>query len=72
MPTDPNVTRSDALTRLPLRDFISRWCWIVGEPPAAMLESRSEMIRILVASAPIACSEHLKGLCRANRPRRPI
>lgn len=72
MPTDPNVTRSDALTCMPLRDFISRWCWIVGEPPAAMLENRSEMIRILVASAPIACSEHLTGLHRVDQPRRPI
>lgn len=72
MSTDPDLTRSDALTRMPLRDFISRWCWIVGEPPATMLASRSEMIRILVASAPIACSEHLTGLRRVNQPRRPI
>lgn len=53
MPTDPNVTRSLALARMPLLDFIARWRWIVGEPPAAMLQDRSAMIALLVESTDI-------------------
>ncbi len=43
---------SDALTQLSEAEFVSRWRSIVGEPPAIMLESRSEMIQVLVESAP--------------------
>lgn len=43
---------SDALTQLSEAEFVSHWRSIVGEPPAIMLESRSEMIQVLVESAP--------------------
>jgi hypothetical protein len=35
---------------------VAAWRAIVGEPPAIMLESRSEMIRLLVDSTPAAPS----------------
>ena len=54
MLTDTPAVRSRTLADLPLRDFIARWRWIVGEPPMIMLESRSEMIGILVQSTPAA------------------
>ena len=37
-----------------LKDFIAAWRGLVGEPPAIMLDSRSEMIRLLVESIPVA------------------
>ncbi|MCJ2079043.1 hypothetical protein MKK68_25985 [Methylobacterium sp. E-016] len=53
---DLDKLRSDALSDIGLSEFVTRWRWIVGEPPAVMLENRSEMIRILVQSMPIASS----------------
>jgi hypothetical protein len=35
---------------------VAAWRVIVGEPPAIMLKSRSEMIRLLVDSTPAAPS----------------
>jgi len=49
-----DVTRAsarDALAHLPLATFVAGWRAIVGEPPAVMLENRSEMIRLLVESS---------------------
>lgn len=43
---------SDALTQLSEAEFVSHWRSIVGEPPAIMLESRSEMMQLLVESPP--------------------
>ena len=54
MSDDTRLAASDALGRLPAEEFVSRWRAIVGEPPAIMLESRSEMIRLLVDSTPPA------------------
>lgn len=42
------------LRRLPLSVFVTQWRLITGEPPAIMLESRCEMIAILVQSVPVA------------------
>lgn len=39
-----------ALARMPLAAFIAQWRILTGEPPAVMLNSRSEMISLLVAS----------------------
>jgi hypothetical protein len=44
----------DRLTHISEPTFVAAWKALVGEPPASMLESRSEMIRLLVASSPIA------------------
>jgi hypothetical protein len=53
-----NTRASDALAHLPEAEFVSHWCAIVGEPPAIMLESRSEMIQLLVEST-LAASARL-------------
>ena len=50
MLTEPHATRSRTLADLPLRDFLQRWRWLVGEPPIIMLDDRSKMIGILVQS----------------------
>jgi hypothetical protein len=42
------------LGRLPLSVFVTQWRFLTGEPPAIMLESRFEMIAILVQSVPVA------------------
>ncbi len=65
MQDDTRSPEPDALTRLSVADFVAGWRAIVGEPPAVVLQCRSEMIRILVASTPVA----LDGL---DRPARPI
>lgn len=46
--------RQAQLDRMPHADFVAAWKALVGEPPAALLTSRSDMIRILVDSIPPA------------------
>ena len=43
----------DRLVYIPQAEFVAAWQALVGEPPAMMLEDRSEMIRVLVESVPI-------------------
>ena len=43
----------DRLVHIPQAEFVAAWQALVGEPPAMMLEDRSEMIRVLVQSVPI-------------------
>jgi hypothetical protein len=43
-----------ALARMSLADFIAGWRTLTGEPPAIMLDCRSEMLALLVASIPVA------------------
>ena len=43
----------DTLARMSQPEFIAAWKAMVGEPPAMMLSSRSEMIRLLVDSTSI-------------------
>lgn len=38
---------AEALDQMSVIDFVSVWHTIMGEPPAVMLESRAEIIRIL-------------------------
>ncbi|MGU3542006.1 hypothetical protein [Methylobacterium sp. A52T] len=52
--TDHPATEQDALAELPAGDFVRRWRQITGEPPAILLNSRSEMIALLVESVPMA------------------
>lgn len=54
MPNDARSPASDTLAHIPPGDFVARWRFLVGEPPAIMLESRSAMIRLLVESTPSA------------------
>ena len=53
MPAGTHAVRIRTIASLPLLDFIARWRWLVGESPAAVLESRSDVIGIRVQSAPI-------------------
>ena len=48
------MAEPEALARIPLTAFVSRWRIITGEPPAIMLESRAEMLVLLVQSVPVA------------------
>ncbi|UYW29515.1 hypothetical protein OKC48_13730 [Methylorubrum extorquens] len=52
MPYDSGHAVPDALADLPDAEFVSHSRNIVGEPPAIMLENRSEMIQLLVESTP--------------------
>lgn len=54
MRNDAGPPASDTLAHIPPEEFIAAWRTIVGEPPAVLLPSRSEMIRILVESMPVA------------------
>ncbi|MCJ2125864.1 hypothetical protein [Methylobacterium sp. J-077] len=54
IPTEPVPKPEDTLTQMSHPEFIAGWKALVGEPPAAMLEDRSKMIRVLVESTPIA------------------
>lgn len=49
-PTQPMSTSEDALTDILQPAFVAGWAALVGEPPAMMLENRSEIIRVLVDS----------------------
>jgi hypothetical protein len=44
----------DALERIPLAEFIACWRLLTGEPPAVMLDDRSQMLALLVESVPAA------------------
>ncbi|MBP1178226.1 hypothetical protein [Methylobacterium sp. PvR107] len=39
---------------LPTAVFVERWRLITGEPPAILLNPRSAMLALLVASTPVA------------------
>jgi hypothetical protein len=52
--TDTLSLRQSRLESLPETDFVAAWAALVGERPAAMLDSRSEMIRLLVESTLVA------------------
>ena len=54
LPADHVSPRASALDRMPAADFIARWRLITGEPPVVMLNSRSEMLALLVESVPAA------------------
>ena len=68
------MTEQDALAELPAGDFVTRWRQIIGEPPAILLTSRSEMIALLVESVPIAPltpQDGVSGAAGAGQFRRP-
>ena len=46
------------LNLLSTHEFVVRWCMLVGEPPAVMLEDRAEMVRLLVESTPVASAKN--------------
>jgi hypothetical protein len=54
LPRDCHEDRPGALARLPVAVFVTQWRFITGEPPAIMLESRGEMLALLVQSVPVA------------------
>ena len=57
MQAGPIAGDEDRLNQISQTDFVTAWKALVGEPPALLLESRSEMIRILVDSIPMARSD---------------
>lgn len=67
MPSNARPLTSDTLAHIPEVRFIAAWCTIVGEPPALLLSSWSEMIRILVESTPVASACIEAASYRASR-----
>ncbi len=60
MLNDARPAASDALGQMSQADFIEAWRTIVGELPALILPSRSEMIEILIQSR-LVVSECMDG-----------
>lgn len=54
LPRDCYEGEPGALARLPVAVFVTQWRFMTGEPPAIMLESRGEMLALLVQSVPVA------------------
>lgn len=52
-PAEPRPQREDRLAHIPGPLFVAAWETLVGEPPATMLDNRSEMIRLLVDCTPV-------------------
>ncbi|GJD47287.1 hypothetical protein AFCDBAGC_5180 [Methylobacterium cerastii] len=50
----PSSAKEDSLDDMSEREFLDAWKAIVGEPPAIMLSSRAEMVRVLAESVPVA------------------
>ena len=46
--------KPDTLADISEGEFVKRWKALVGEPPAVMLSSRADMVRVLVESVPVA------------------
>jgi hypothetical protein len=53
-PQDCSTSSARAVADLPTAVFVERWRLITGEPPAILLNSRSAMLALLVASTPVA------------------
>lgn len=51
-PVEPMSQPEDQLAHISEVQFLTAWKALVGELPAAMLKSRSEMIKMLVDSTP--------------------
>lgn len=66
-PAHPSRNKN-ALACLPHAEFVEGWRRIVGEPPAVMLDSRSEMIKLLLESVPIADPAQGPGVASLGYP----
>jgi hypothetical protein len=53
------TSSAESLAELPAAVFVERWRLITGEPPAVLLDSRAEMLALLVQSSPVAPLELL-------------
>ncbi len=67
-PDGIDVAEPGPLALMPLAAFVSRWRVITGEPPAIMLESRREMLTLLVQSVPVAPLVPVVINCWGERP----
>lgn len=63
-PTGSMPQSEDGLTQLSPSEFVAAWETLVGEPPAMMLDSQSEMIRVLVESTPVTPQTGMDALHR--------
>jgi hypothetical protein len=70
-PVEPMSQPEDQLAQIPEAQFLAAWKALVGEPPAAMLKSRSEMIRVLVDSIPTALAADASGVVQGTSPVSP-
>ena len=51
-PAECLTSSPEAVDDLPDRSFLESWRLITGEPPAILLDSRAEMLALLVESTP--------------------
>lgn len=67
------VSSRNLIEQLSLEMFVERWTELVGEPPATMLESRREMLRLLIESLPVESmtpiSDRLPPSCFGSKAR---
>lgn len=70
-PVESMSQPEDQLAQIPEAQFLAAWKALVGEPPAAMLESRSEMIRVLVGSIPTALAVKESMVVQDTSPTSP-
>ena len=73
--TQPTSTRPDAIDTMEEGEFVKGWKAIVGEPPAIMLDSRTDMVKVLVQSVPVATPDPADilgpGDCQENDVLKP-
>ena len=65
---NPTSAKPDAIDEISEQEFVEAWKAIVGEPPAVMLESRADMVKVLVESVPIAKPDPAAALDLSHRP----
>ena len=66
--TQPTSTRPDAIDTMAEGEFVKGWKAIVGEPPAIMLDSHADMVKVLVESVPVATPDPTDTLGLSDCP----
>lgn len=71
--TDRVLPKVTALAGMPPAEFVARWRALTGEPPAAMLDDRFQMLVLLVKSVPasppkLEAETELYDPARCNAP----
>lgn len=61
---DLATAKPDTLDDISEGEFVKRWKALVGEPPAVMLSSRADMVKVLVESVPPATTADAPALFR--------
>ena len=65
--TSRGILPANIMDELSTEIFADRWKKIVGEPPAAMLDSRRQMLMLLVESLPVEGLKPMGNLLPPSR-----